>query len=53
MILFLKHPCSDSWNFSWDRRRQQTSAEIRSARKQAEAISKVQSECFLKLRSML
>ncbi|MBE9013607.1 hypothetical protein IQ250_25810 [Pseudanabaenaceae cyanobacterium LEGE 13415] len=53
MILFLRHPKSDSWNFSWDRRRQQTSAEIRLARKQAEAISKVQNEGFLKLRTLL
>ncbi len=53
MILFLRHPKSDSWDFSWDRRRGQTSAELRLSRKQAEAISKAQSEGFLKLRSML
>ncbi|GAP96574.1 hypothetical protein [Leptolyngbya sp. NIES-2104] len=53
MILFLRHPKSDSWNFSWDRRREQTSAEIRDRRKQAEAISKVQSESFLKFRTLL
>ncbi|MBW4444476.1 MAG: hypothetical protein KME10_25365 [Plectolyngbya sp. WJT66-NPBG17] len=53
MILFLRHPQSDSWNFSWDRRKGQTSAELRLQRKQAEVISKAQSEGFLKLRSLL
>jgi hypothetical protein len=61
MILFLKHPrarfrvpkASNSWNFSWDRRREQSKTEQRAQRKQKEAISKVQSEGFLKMRSML
>lgn len=53
MILFLKHPHSDSWNFSWDRRREQSKTEQRSRRKQAEEISKVQSEAFLRMRSIL
>lgn len=50
MILFLRHPRSDSWNFSWDRRRDQSASD---RRKQAEAISKVQSEGFLQRRTLL
>ena len=51
MILFLRHPKSESWNFSWDRRRD--NREPKSQRKQAQAINKVQSEGFLRLRSLL
>ncbi|MBD2082702.1 hypothetical protein [Leptolyngbya sp. FACHB-17] len=47
--MILKSPKSDSWNFSYDRRRGLSSAEIRSQRQQAEAISKVQHEGCLKL----
>ena len=59
--MILKSPKTDSWNFSCghvsvrrrQRRRGLTSAEIRTQRQQAEAISKVQHEGFVKLRTML
>jgi hypothetical protein len=52
MILFLRQPRSDSWNFSWDRRRDQSKADQRKQR-QSEVLSKIQSEGFLKLRTLL
>jgi hypothetical protein len=56
MILFLRQPKSDSWNFSWDRRKAQSNFDPRLNRKPSEQTSKLtklRSESFLELRSLM